>query len=197
MITRSVLCSAVLATSLVMVPSKQSLAGADPFIGEVMWVGFTFCPRGWASADGQLLLIRENTALFSLYGTVYGGDGRTTFALPDLRGRVPLHSGSGPGLSNYTAGSRGGQETVTLTISELPSHSHAINASRGATRKGPNGRILGRPKRKAYDIPANASAVLASSAVNDAGGSTEHENRPPFLSLRACIALVGTFPSRN
>ena len=104
-------------------------AQPEPFLGQLMLVGFTFCPRGWANANGQLLEISTNTALFSLLGTTYGGNGRTTFGLPDLRGRVPVHVGTGPGLSAYRQGQRSGQETVTLTAAEMPAHRHTVNAS--------------------------------------------------------------------
>lgn len=175
----------------------EANAGSEPFIGEIMWVGYTFCPRGWAEANGQLLPISQNTALFSLYGTTYGGDGRTTFALPDLRGRTSVHTGQGPGLSNYAQGSRGGQEEVTLAVDNLPAHNHAINASSGATDKNAAGSIPGSPKQRIYDSPLSASATWDASAVGMTGNGTSHENRAPFLTLRACVALVGIFPSRS
>ena len=190
-------CAVACAAALVPMPAKQALAGADPFIGEIMWVGYTFCPRGWTEAGGQLLSISENTALFSLYGTTYGGDGRTTFALPDLRGRVSIHAGQGPDLSDYSLGQKSGLEAVTLTANEMPAHNHTLNVSGGAVDKNAAGSILGSPKQKIYDAPVAASTVLASSAMSEAGGGMSHENRPPYLTLRACIALTGVYPSRN
>lgn len=194
---KKILCSITCAAALVSMPAKETLAGANPFIGEIMWVGYNFCPRGWTEADGQLLPISENSALFSLYGTTYGGDGRTTFALPDLRGRVSIHAGQGPGLSVYPLGQKAGVEEVTLSANEMPAHNHTLNASGGAVDKNAAGSILGSPKKKIYDAPVTASTTLASSAMSDAGGGMSHENRPPYLTLRACVALTGVFPSRN
>jgi microcystin-dependent protein len=176
---------------------QDASAASEPFIGEIMWVGYNFCPRGWANADGQLLQIAQNTALFSLYGTTYGGDGRTTFALPDLRGRVSIHTGQGPGLSSYTLGSEGGQEAVALTVNELPAHSHAVNASSDATDKNASGSVPGSPKKKFYDSPLNADTTWDASAVGMTGDGAAHENRAPYLTLRACVALQGLYPSRN
>lgn len=170
-------------------------AASDPYIGEIMWVAFNFCPRGWANADGQILPISEYTALFSLLGTTYGGDGRTTFGLPDLRGRTLLHVGTGPGLSPYTLGQSGGQEQVTLTTNQMPMHSHSVNASEDRSDKKANGSILG-SGAKIYDAPIVASTQLDASAIASTGANQAHENRPPYLVLRACIALTGLFPSR-
>lgn len=172
-------------------------AQAEPLLGQLMWTAATFCPRGWAEANGQLLPISSNTALFSLLGTTYGGDGRVTFALPDLRGRVALHAGAGPGLGDYPQGSRGGSEAVTLTAEQMPTHNHALNASADVSDKNAAGSILGSPKQRIYDAPVNASTTLASSAVADAGGGQSHENRSPFLTVRACIAITGIYPSRD
>jgi microcystin-dependent protein len=177
--------------------TTQAHAGPEPFIGEIMWVGYNFCPRGWAEASGQLLPIAQNTALFSLYGTFYGGDGRTTFALPDLRGRVSVHAGQGPGLSNYPQGSKGGQERVTLAVSELPAHNHAVNASSDATDKNAAGSVPGSPKQRIYDSPLKVDTTWDTSAVGMTGDATPHENRGPYVTLRACVALQGIYPSRN
>lgn len=177
--------------------AQEANAQSEPFIGEIMWVGYTFCPRGWANADGQLLPIAQHNALFSLYGTTYGGDGRTTFALPDLRGRVSVHTGQGPGLSSYPLGSKGGQEQVTLTANELPAHNHTVNASSEATDSNAAESIPGSPKKKFYDSPANADIAWDASAVGMTGESSPHENRAPFVTLRACVALQGLYPSRN
>jgi microcystin-dependent protein len=172
-------------------------AGTDPFIGEIMWTASNFCPRGWTQADGQLLSIWQNTALFSLLGTTYGGDGRTTFGLPDMRGRVSVHTGNGAGLGNYRQGQKGGEERVTLTTAQMPSHNHSINASTDQSDKSPDGSVLGYSQKNIYDAPTNASVTLADSAVSNSGGSRSHENRSPYVTMRACIALVGVYPSRN
>lgn len=166
------------------IPSPRQALAQDPFIGEIRLVGFTYCPRGWTDANGQLLNIVDHQALFSLYGTTYGGDGRTTFALPDLRSRVPVHLGQGTGLSDYVLGESGGQETVTLQASEMPTHNHSLNEL-----TTPNGNTPGLVIR-------NGGGEQAVNTT-DAGSGAAHENRPPFLAIRFCIALEGIFPSRN
>lgn len=195
-------CAAIaLATT---VPAVPAHAGLNPFIGEVMPVGFTFCPRGWANADGQLLPINSNQALYSLYGTTYGGDGRTTFALPDLRGRVPIHTGTGPGLTSRPLGSRSGQENVTLTLNELPSHNHSASL-RGegqttADSANPAGNTLARGATIYSDTsPPDAADALHSGSVviGNNGGNLGHNNMQPYLTIRWCVALQGTFPSRS
>lgn len=168
---------------------------SEPFIGEIRIFGFNFAPRGWANCAGQILSIAQNTALFSLLGTTYGGNGQTTFALPDLRGRAPLNFGQGPGLSNYTLGQSSGTETVTLTQNEMPQHNHGVNASSqpaNATRPGnafPSG---GGTYQTAPDGTTMAQQMIAL-----AGGSQPHNNLQPYLALNICIALEGIFPSRN
>lgn len=167
---------------------------ANPFIGEIRMVGFNFPPQGWAFCDGQLLGIAQNTALFSLLGTTYGGDGRTTFGLPDLRGRVPLHhgGGSGPGLSPYSLGQNGGFETVTLTAAQMPSHSHSQPCSSDDPNAGsPVNNVPAAVANPVYANTAN-SAMAVTGAV---GGSQPHENRQPYLAINFCIALQGIFPS--
>lgn len=176
---------------------------SDSFIGSICMVGFNFCPRGFAAAEGQLMSIASNNALFSLLGTMYGGDGRTTFALPDLRGRVPVGVGQGPGLSSYTQGRKSGTETVTLTKFQIPSHSHTatLNAeSAGGTTEIPAGNKLSNSRRSAIysaDI-ATADTPLASNSiiVSNTGGNQAHENRPPSLAIKYCIATQGIYPSR-
>jgi len=173
---------------------------SEPFIGEIRMVGFNFAPRGWALCDGQLLAIAQNTALFSLLGTIYGGDGRTTFALPDLRGRVPIHAGNGPGLSNYPLGSRAGAETVTLTANQMPSHNHVANAAGPA---GNSNDAIGNVwaddagVSSATYSSAAATGTMRSNAIGNAGGNQSHENRQPYLAVNFVIALVGLYPSRN
>lgn len=179
---------------------------SEPFIGEIMMVGFNFAPRGWAFCDGQLLPISQNTALFSLLGTIYGGDGRTTFALPDLRGRVPIHSGGGPGLSPYRQGQKGGVETVTLSAAQMPSHTHAAagtakavsGSGNNTSPSGNNWAALAR--ENAYSSAAADGTMAADNVtvtVDNTGGSQTHENRQPYLSVSFCIALVGIYPSRS
>ncbi|MEM8487044.1 MAG: tail fiber protein [Bacteroidota bacterium] len=147
-------------------------------------VGFAFCPRGWTEADGQLLDIASHSALFSLYGTIYGGDGRTTFALPDLRSRVPVHQGAGPGLSTYFQGERGGVESVALGESQMPAHTHAVPE-------------LSSPAGTDQGLVVRTGDGATSVSTSSTGGAEAHENRPPFLTIRFCIALEGVFPSRN
>lgn len=172
---------------------------AEPFVGEIRMFAGTFAPRGWADCDGQLLAISQNDALFSLLGTIYGGDGRTTFGLPDLRGRIPLHAGSGPGLSNRPLGQKGGQERVTLVSNQLPSHSHVMEgvSAMGGTNL-PTGRFLANSLGgNAYAV-ASPDATLATGASPDsAGGTQPHNNLQPCQVIRFIIALVGIYPSRT
>jgi microcystin-dependent protein len=196
---KKMVLSGVLAIILSM-PSI-ALAGSEPFVGEIMMFGSNFCPRGWANLDGQLLPINQNDALFSLLGTTYGGDGRTTFGLPDLRGRVPLHVGQGPGLTNKNLGAKGGTEKHTLTISEMPKHQHGLNASKGrGSQPVPTGNLLATQSRK---TPIYATAKrggltpMHKAAVGPVGKSQAHNNMPPFLTIRFCIAVQGVYPSRN
>ncbi len=170
---------------------------SDPILGEIRCFGFNFAPRGWAACDGQLLPINSNQALFALLGTTYGGDGRTTFALPDLRGRVGVGEGSGPGLSQYRSGQSGGEETVTLTVDQLAAHGHGVTAMKGRGKaRTPVGRFLAKVTRgKAYgptgDVQMNGSMIA------ETGGDQPHDNVQPYLALNYCIALQGVFPSRN
>ena len=169
----------------------------DPFIGEIRMFGFNFCPRGWASCDGQLLSIAQNTALFSLLGTIYGGDGRTTFGLPDLRGRVPIHVGQGPGLTNRRLGEKSGAEDVTLAIEEMPEHRHrAMASTANGTAQSPRGRVWAKERgTKIYNAgPPNRQ--MGSSAIETEGASMAHENMPPFITLTFCIAIQGVFPPK-
>lgn len=169
----------------------------EPFLGQIMMVGFNFPPRGWALCDGQLLAIAQNSALFSLLGTTYGGDGRTTFGLPDLRSRVPLHWGNGAGLTPRSWGERGGEETHTLLSSELPTHTHtARGSSQAAQLAGAAGAVWAAPAG-AQPFGAGRDGVMHASAVANAGGGQPHENRQPYLVVNFVIALQGLFPSRN
>lgn len=171
----------------------------DPILGQIIMFAGNFAPRGWALCDGQLLAISSNTALFSILGTTYGGDGRTTFALPDLRGRFPMHPGTGPGLSLRRLGERGGSETSTLTVNNLPSHTHAatLHASGNpADTANPAAANLG--VAEAYSMQA-PSVDLAADAITTAntGGGQNFDNMPPFNNINFIIALQGVFPSRN
>lgn len=166
---------------------------ATPFIGQIQSFGFNFAPRGWAMCNGQLLSISQNTALFALLGTTYGGNGQTTFALPDLRSRFPTHMGQGPGLSSKDLGEASGSETVTLTTQQIPAHAHGVNATGTFETKNPAGKV---PSPKgAYGSPADTPMDPA--MVQPTGGSQPHDNMPPYLTINWCIALQGIFPSRN
>ena len=168
---------------------------AEPFLGEIMIFGGNFPPRGWAACEGQLLSISQNTALFSLLGTTYGGDGRVTFGLPDLRARVPIHQGQGPGLSDRGLGEQLGSDTVTLMTPEMPAHVHSASGGpEDGSSSSPATAILGTTPA-AYSDSSNATAPAGSVSV--AGGGQPHENRQPYLTLNYVIALEGIFPSRS
>ncbi len=173
---------------------------SEPFLGEVRLFGFTFAPRGWANCDGQLLPISQNNALFALLGTTYGGDGQTTFGLPDLRGRYPMHTGQGPGLSSRPMGQEGGQELVTLTTNEMPGHGHVTvlkARDANATSTDPANAGLSVAREDTYGTVGDLVDMEAGSVdVGNTGGSQPHNNMPPFLAMRWCIALVGIFPSQ-
>ena len=171
---------------------------SDPFIGEVRMFAGNFAPLGWAFCSGQLLAISQNDALFALLGTTYGGDGVTTFALPDLRGRVPIHQGTGPGLSNHVIGELGGAETVTLASNQLPTHSHSQPASTDAATPaaGPTGAPASSATTSFYGT-ATPAINMSPSAVGAAGSGQSHSNMAPFTALSYIIALFGIFPSRN
>jgi len=165
---------------------------ADPFLSEIRVFSFNYAPRSWATCDGQLLPINQNQALFSLLGTTYGGDGRVNFALPNLRGQAPMHVGGG-----HTLGERGGEETHTLSVNELPTHAHAAFASPlPGNQIDPLGHLLASPLNLTYGQGGNLTS-LAAGSVSSAGGTQPHENRQPWLTLNFCIALQGIFPSRN
>lgn len=165
---------------------------SEPFLAEITIVAFNFAPRGFALCDGQILPINQNQSLFSLLGTTYGGDGRTTFALPELRGRTPVHPDGGIGL-----GQKGGEEGHTLTEAEIPPHTHAVNASNSrASSTNPTGNVLGNIRQRAYKATAPDTA-LRDETVANAGGGQAHNNMQPFLTVNFCIALQGLFPSRN
>lgn len=171
---------------------------ADPFVAEIRIFPFNFAPKGWAWCDGQLLPLSQNTALFSLLGTTYGGDGKSNFALPDLQGRAPMHPGQGPGLSLHDLGETGGSETVTLLESEIPAHSHGLHASfADGTDQTPQGtQLAGGVGIGQYGAPG-ALVSLAPNALAPAGGDQPHNNLMPYLTFYFCIALQGVFPPRT
>jgi microcystin-dependent protein len=164
---------------------------SDPFIGEIKLISFNFAPRGWALCNGQVLPINQNQALFSILGTMYGGNGQTTFALPNMQGRVPVHQSGG------NVGQAAGEETHTLTAAEMPAHVHPAVAQSAPTNPGvsPAGAIWAQAPTAAYAPVPNIT--MNSAAVQNSGGSQPHENRAPYLVLNFVIALVGIFPSRN
>ena len=165
---------------------------AEPFLSEIRIMSFVFAPKGWALCNGQLLPINQNQALFSLLGTTFGGDGRVNFALPDFRGRVPIHVGSG-----HTLGQRGGEQAHTLTIAELPTHVHAARAlSTNATTPVPTNNSLAAANNVYVSTAANLTSIQPGTVTNT-GGSQAHLNMQPFLTLSFCIALQGIFPSPN
>ncbi|HYD23789.1 MAG TPA: tail fiber protein [Croceibacterium sp.] len=167
-----------------------------PFVAEIRIFGFNFAPTGWAQCNGQLMPISQNTALFSLLGTFYGGDGKSTFALPDLQGSVPVHQGQGQGLSQRFLGEQSGAEFVTLLQSEIPVHSHSFSQSvRPADNLDPTALALG-TGNAIYAAPG-AIQQAAPQALGIAGGSLPHNNMMPYLTLNICIALQGAFPARN
>lgn len=171
---------------------------ADPFVAEIRIFPFNFAPKGWAWCDGQILPLSQNTALFSLLGTTYGGDGKSNFALPDLQGRAAMHPGQGPGLSLHDLGETGGSETVSLLESEIPSHSHALSTSvRPADSLNPATLSPGTGNNM-YVAAAGASLVdAAPQALAPAGGDQPHNNMQPYLTFYFCIALQGVFPPRT
>jgi microcystin-dependent protein len=178
----------------------------DPFVAEIRIFPFSFAPKGWASCDGQILPLSQNTALFSLLGTTYGGDGKSNFALPDMRGNAPMHPGQGPGLSLHDLGETGGSDTVSLLESEIPSHTHtlmSVSAFAG-TDNSPQNNVLSKATSgaplNAYvpGSPAPSPTVgMAGAAVAPAGGDQPHNNMQPYLTLNYCIALQGVYPPRT
>jgi microcystin-dependent protein len=175
---------------------------SESYVGEIRLFGFGRTPSGWQACDGSLLSIAENDILFTLLGTTYGGDGETTFAVPDLRGRVPIHYGQGPGLGFYALGEQGGTETVTLVPAQLPGHTHmAVVTSAPATAATPGPNLLpGAVSGDSFYVsePAGATAVaMSSQSTSPAGGSQPHENCMPTLTVQYCISLYGLYPSRN
>lgn len=173
---------------------------ADPFVAEIRIFPFNFAPRGWAWCDGQLLPLSQNTALFSLLGTTYGGNGKSNFALPDLQGRAPMHPGQGPGLSLHDLGETGGSETVTLLESEIPAHAHAMRAhdlDLGELNAPAANRSLAKTANATAYVAAANLVSLAPQTLSPAGGDQPHNNMQPYLTFYFCIALQGVFPPRT
>jgi len=166
----------------------------EVFLGSITMFGGNFAPRGWAFCDGQLLPISSNQALFSLLGTIYGGDGRTTFALPDLRGRVPMHAGNGPGLSSRPLGSKGGAERVTLTVAEMPSHNHIMNINIDAVASSGDDYLNTTPQQLTNQSP---TVHFGTESITDVGGNQSHYNMMPYNCINFIIAIEGVFPSRS
>jgi len=177
---------------------KSVLAEGQPYIGSICMVAFNFAPSGWALCNGQLLPISEYDTLFTLIGTTYGGDGQTTFALPDLRGRVPIHKGQGPGLPNYVLAQSGGQESVTLTLNQIPQHNHplAINTS-GGTSDNPVGNYMASNSEAVKYYSNSAGSIANSASITNVGGNQPHDNMPPYLCVNFIIALFGLYPTQN
>jgi microcystin-dependent protein len=178
---------------------------SEPFLAEIRIIAFNFAPRGWAFCDGQLLPIAQNTALFSLIGTTYGGDGRSTTALPNLRDRAPMHPGRGPGLTSRRLGEKVGTITTTLTEAQIPSHNHQFIVSKVSppTSSNPTGnfpdfyRDEASGRTEMYKNDATLNATFSSAAIANAGGSQQHENMQPYLGINFVIALAGIYPSRS
>ena len=185
------------AALLVLSPGASAQA-SQPYVGEIVIVAFNFAPNGWATCNGQLLSISENETLFQLIGTTYGGDGQSTFALPDLRGRVPVHQGQGPGLNSYVLGETGGVETVTLSINQMPSHEHPVSgqSALGSTAI-PTGSVWASQSRLNVYSSANPDTPMNPASVSTAGGNQAHDNRSPYLALNYIISLFGIFPSQG
>jgi microcystin-dependent protein len=172
----------------------------DPFVAEIRIFPFNFAPKGWAFCDGQLMPISQNTALFSLLGTMYGGDGKSTFALPDLQGSAPMHPGQGNGLSQRFVGEQGGEQFVTLIDSEMPAHTHVLQGISflSSTATPNNTTVLAKSLNGSAYADASAGVVnMAPEALPVAGGSLPHNNMMPYLTLSFCIALQGVFPPRS
>ena len=170
---------------------------SEGFLGQIIWFAGNFAPRNWEFCNGQILMINSNQSLYSLLGTTYGGDGRTTFALPDLRGRIPLSPGQDPSLSSYSAGNKGGSETVTLTTSQIASHTHQLRASNEtATQDNPSNNALANSSVNIYNS-SNPNVSMNAVSIGNSGGGQGHENRQPILATNYIICINGIYPSRN
>lgn len=185
---------------LIIVKFTKTLLMADPFVAEIRIFPFNFAPKGWAWCDGQLMPLSQNTALFSLLGTTYGGNGKSNFALPDLQGRAPMHHGQGPGLSLYDLGQTGGSETVTLLESEIPAHNHSLSFADGtgtSTMPSPGASFTHSNQEGASVYSAQTTNLANGGQLAPAGGDVPHNNMQPYLTFYFCIALQGVFPPRT
>ena len=194
--------AAVAAIMALNLSPQSAYAEIEPYIGEIAPVGGTYCPRGWLPADGRLISVNANDALFSLFGTIYGGDGRSTFALPDLRGRSPMSRGHGTGLSERRLGARGGAENNTLNTSNLPSHNHKINTTETLPNTNdPNGSVFATFDINGDDIYTNGNPPdqhqMAANAMTNTGANQQVNNMAPYQVIRYCVATGGVYPSRN
>jgi microcystin-dependent protein len=173
---------------------------SEPFLAEIIMFGGNFAPRGWAFCQGQILSIAQNTALFSLLGTTFGGNGQTTFALPDYRGRVPVGTGQGPGLPSMNLGQLGGEPTHTLIITEMPAHNHQFSlpaSTSDSTAKNPSGNVPGATANPVYGAASTINAAMAPGSSGIAGGSQPHNIMQPYIGMNFIIAVEGIYPSRN
>ncbi len=174
----------------------QSARADPPYVGEVVCGGWNFCPAGWAECNGAIISIADNSTLFALIGTTYGGDGQNTFALPNIAGRTMVHTGTGPGLSLRSLGESGGVEAVPLASSQMPSHNHQVQVHTGVEQSAsPTNKIVGPVSAPLYSTAA-ANTTLGAAAVGSAGGSQPHNNLQPYLAAKCCISLFGIFPSQ-
>lgn len=176
--------------------TEQNLGFSTPFLGEIRIFGFGFPPQGWARCDGAFLPINQNQALFSILGTTYGGNGVTTFGLPNLKGRVPIHWGQGPGLSPYSIGQTGGESSHTLSAVETPQHNHVLSASTAAPNQPSVAGGVWASITSAY-VDAAPNATMQNGSLSTVGGGQPHQNMAPYLALNFCIAIQGLFPSQN
>jgi microcystin-dependent protein len=178
---------------------SQEVSMSEPFLAEVRIVGFNFAPRGWAFCDGQILPINQNQSLYSLLGTTYGGDGRTSFALPDMRGRTPIHVGRSDGGRDHREGQKSGEETHTLSANEMPQHKHTWQVTNNpATSPVSNGNVFAQvPATDPIYGTLSSRQAMRAGVLTNVGGGQAHENMQPYLAVNYCIALQGLFPSRN
>jgi microcystin-dependent protein len=193
-------CAAAAAASLFGTHGTAVAQASDPYLGQIMCAGFTFAPRGWAELNGQILSIAQNTALFALLGTTYGGNGQTTFALPDMRGRVLMHAGQGPGLTSRDQGESAGTETVTLNAAQLPAHSHTVTpmgSPSDATLQSPANGVPATKARTTLYAPGPGTVPMSPVLTSPAGSSSPVPNMQPYLAIRCFIAMQGVFPPRD
>ena len=192
--------AALAAVSMLGLHQTAAAQASDPFLGQIMCAGFTFAPRGWAELNGQILSIAQNTALFALLGTTYGGNGQSTFALPDLRGRVPMHAGQGPGLTPRDQGESSGAEQVTLNNSQLPAHNHTVTpmgSSADATLMSPANGVPATKARTTLYAPGPGAVAMSPVLTSAAGSNAPVSVMQPYLAVKCFIALNGVFPSRD